>query len=253
MLNKDRFSTINLASLPAILAGVKLTSARARKVICGLFILLSVIVLLLIVRIALQPAPVFVTDSLISSARSPAPKWNWFHKVRDAAVEVEDEEEPVDDEDLADASIRAELLGVLIAGEDSYAAISTSRDPKGLYGVGDEIENNVTLEKIEKDRVIISQRGARRQIRLKPLNEKANQESLIKVEGRAQPPASSANTDSGFNLSGLVSTTPVRLPEGGIGFKLGGLSSDLTDLADIREDDVVASVNGTSIDRKSVV
>lgn len=233
MLNNLNLSSINLSSVLAMLSG-----AKARKVLCILFILLSVLVLALIIQSVIRPTPIIASDALVTPASASNPRWSWFPVVREVAPEPE----PEKNEELALASIRAELVGVIMTVDASYAAISTSKNPQGLYGIGDEIENNVTLESVEKDRVIISQRGARRQIPLKPLDDSrnSNQESLIQVNSNPQP-------SSGFNLSGLVSTTPIQLPGGGLGLKLGNLSNDLTDLADVQEDDVVLSVNGTPI------
>lgn len=226
----------------------KLSPANAGKAVTLIFALASVFFAGLIINILLS-APPIVADShgLKASNTSPDLRWNWFPNVR--APKVEEPKPQQTDEELARATIKAELLGVVITDDVSYATISTSRNPQGVYSVGDSIENNVTLEEIQDYRVILSQRGSRRQIPLKSLDKNArsgsNKSTLIEVD-RSQA-SSQSQSSSGFNLSGLVSTNPVQLPDGGIGLKLGGLSEDLTDLADVREGDVVLAVNGSPV------
>lgn len=235
MLTASSLKNLNIDSFIAML-----NSSKSRMVMTALFTSVSVLLLVFMVKILLVGPPVVAAAPVKNSSSVASPRWNWFPSVRQAVEEVVQEKNA---EELARATIKAELLGVVITENDSYAAISTTANPQGLYSVGDSIENNVTLEEIQDYRVVISQRGSRRQIPLKSLDaSRAAEErsSLIEVG-----PDTGAN--SGFNLSGLVATTPIQLPNGAIGLKLGGLSEDLTDLADVQEGDVVTAVNGTDI------
>ena len=56
-----------------------------------------------------------------------------------------------------------------------------------------------------------------------------------------------SQADQGFNLSGLLSAAPEMVPGVGMGLRLGDLSSDLVDLADVQEGDVLISVNGAAV------
>lgn len=223
-----------------------LRSPKSRQIITAVLCVLSIIIIGLMLKVLLSAPPTVATDALQVSNKAPTLRWNWFPAVRQPVEQPKQEETT---EELARATIKAELLGAVLAGDQSYAVISTSRNPQGVYSVGDKIENNVTVEEIQDYRVIISQRGSRRQIPLKSLDKKAGasnssgntRNSLIEVND------SPAQSGSGFNLSGLVSTTPIQLPDGNIGLKLGGLSEDLTDLADVQEGDVVLAVNGTAV------
>lgn len=232
-------TTIKNISLSSILAW--LSTSRARWSLTALLSAASLLTLVLIAQLLFSvPPQVASADSLaVANSTSSNPRWNWFPVVREV-VEPEVDE----NEELARATIKAELLGVVISADNAYAAISTTKNPDGLYSVGDSIENNVTLEEIQDYRVVISQRGSRRQIPLKSLDtsRSANTEraSLIEV---------GSSTSSGFNLSGLMSTTPVQIPGGGIGLKLGGLSEDLTDLADVQDGDIVLAVNGMGVSK----
>ena len=230
MLNLDRFSQLN-----ASVFWLRFSSAQVGKALTLFFGVASIVVAGLIAWAVLSGPPIVSVSSLNVSNSAPRPRWNWFSGVAAPREETSLEE-------FAQATINAELLGVVVTEGLSYAVISTSRNSQALYTVGDSIEDNVTLEEIQDDRVIIAQRGSRRQIPLKSLEKGARRTSLLEVG--ASSPVTNAE---GFNLSGLVSANPVRLPGGGTGLKLRGLSEDLTDLADVREDDVVAAVNGRPV------
>lgn len=238
---------LNTPLLQNYLASAKSVSGqpKVRKALTWVLILACALMLVLMMRVILAQPPVIATDLQIKHT-GPALRWNWFPNVR-APVASAPEPEQTDDEELARATIKAELLGVVITETISYAAISTSKNPQGVYSVGDQIENNVTLEDIQDYRVIVSQRGSRRQIPLKALEKGAKRSTAGKRASLIEVESSSSQSGSGFNLSGLVSTNPIRLPGGGIGLKLGGLSEDLTDLADVQEGDVVLSVNAVPV------
>lgn len=218
-----------------------LQSRQVRIAATVVFAVGSLWMLILILLALITPAPKISTDGIATGPAGQNLRWDWFPTQRQPVIEEPEETT----EDLARATIRAELLGVVISEEGSYAAISTSKNPDAVYAVGDTIENNVSLEEIQATRVIVSQRGSRRQIPLKSLDEKRGNRSESDALIEVNPSASSSG--QGFNLSGLVSTTPVQVAGGGIGLKLGNMSDDLTDLADVQEGDIVLAVNGTAI------
>ena len=223
-----------------------LAARQTRWLVCGLLILVSLIYLGLSVRLLIAPRPVLTAEGLAPLQSGTAARWSWF-----SAAAPSPQATPEPSEELALASINAQLLGVVIAGEHSLASISTSRNPEGVYRLGESIESGVTLEEVEAERVIISQRGSRRQIPLNRFDKgsKSDKAGLMEVEPTPIQPVASTGTagPSGFSLSGLVSTTPVQAPGGGAGLRLGSLSSELTDLVDVQEGDVILALNGTSV------
>jgi hypothetical protein len=160
----------------------------------------------------------------------------WFQS--DAAIGVVELTEI--SEELADASIRAELLGVIIHEDYAFAAIQTPQVPDGLYEVGDEIDNNTELVRIESDRVVVRERGAERQIRLNPLVEggSLNDGSLI------QPVPSDG---AGFSLAGVLGATPINVAGFGLGVRLDSVDDEISSMSDLRARDVVLEVGGKPI------
>jgi len=228
----------------------KISTSKARKSLTAILVIASALVFGVIVKVLLSAPPTIASSNSLKASNTPSNlRWNWFPSVRAPVSEAPKQQ--VTDEELSRATIKAELLGVVITEDVSYAAISTSKNPQGVYSVGDNIENNVSLEEIQDYRVIISQRGSRRQIPLKSLEKGgkrgAKRNSLIEVGTSSSSTGPSSNSSLGFNLSGLVSTKPIQLPNGSIGLKLDGLSEDLTDLADVQEGDVVLAVNGSPV------
>lgn len=223
---------------------VFLDSDRARWLVTGFFCLLSLAVLVSMVLTLIRPSVAVNTAGLVDAPRIENLRWNWFAAPRPGQAEVPAESGI--SEELPNASIRAELLGVVISPWGSYAAISTSANPDGVYAVGDSIGNNVTLEAVEPRRVVVSQSGSRRQIALKAISEggasvqSSSQSDLLQLN-EAQ------SSGQGFNLSGLLSAAPEMVPGVGMGLRLGDLSEDLADLADVQEGDVLIAVNGTAV------
>gem|GEM_PF-115964 len=223
-----------------------LTTARVRKSLVGIFVLASLAILLSIVLLLIQPPVAINTAGLAEQPRIENVHLDWFSAPQPEQAQ-ELEESAVSEENLANASIRAELLGVVISPWGAYAAISTSANPDGVYGIGDSIETGVTLEAIEPTRVIISQRGSRRQIPLNSITEAGGAGQREDESGLLELNESQAGFEQGFNLSGLLSAAPEMVPGIGLGLRLGNLSADLADLADVQEGDVLISVNGSAV------
>lgn len=154
-------------------------------------------------------------------------------------------------EELADASIRAELLGVIIHDDYSFAAIQTPQVPDGLYEIGDEIDSTTELVRIESDRVVVRERGAERQIRLNPLAEDGSQNDGNLIQ-------SVPSAGSGFSLAGVLGATPINVAGFGLGVRLDSVDDEISSMSDLRARDVVLEVGGKPIselmsNRKSVV
>ena len=215
-----------------------LNQNRVRAALVVLSVILVIYLLCLILRALFFASPVVFAEVNFQRPAGANVQWNWY------AGAAEPEEE-VEEEDIADASISAELFGVVIAGEDSIATLTVSRKPAQVYRIGDELDRNVTLEEIEPNRVVISQNGTRRQILLNDITggaqDSSDKESLIRVNDEPAP------ARAGFSLPGVGSTTPIRVEGGGTGLRLSGVSEDIGDLADLRENDVVLDINGTPV------
>ena len=227
-------------SFDSIVSAVNANLRWIRLGLTAFFMMLCLWFLFLVLRALLFPGPVVFAEINLPNASRSTLRWNWYST---ATEPVEQEEEQ---EELAVANINAELLGVVIAGEDSVATIAISRAGAQVFRIGDEIERNVSLEEVEPTRVVISQNGVRRQILLKDVTGKTNrnsnnEESLIRVN------EAPANTGGSFNLPGVGSTTPIRLEDGGMGLRLGQVSGEISDLADLQGGDIVLDINGTPV------
>ena len=163
---------------------------------------------------------------------------NWYATERQEIVEVI-EQEP--SEELSDANLRAELLGV-IHHEDSdfsFAAIQTPQVPDGLYAVGDEIANNVDLVRIESTRVVVRENGIERQIRLNPLGEDGSdgQELIQSVPSNSQ----------GFSLAGVFGATPITVNGHGLAIRVDDLDAEFAQISGLQTGDVLLDINERSI------
>ncbi len=160
----------------------------------------------------------------------------WFQS--DSATQIIDVSDA--SEALEDASIRAELLGVIIHEDYAFAAIQTPQVPDGLYKIGDELDSNTELVRIEADRVVVRERGLDRQIRLNPLAEDGseNDGSLIQ---------SVPSDGSGFSLAGVLGATPINVAGFGLGIRLDSVDEEISSMSDLQARDVVLEVGGKPI------
>ena len=106
-------------------------------------------------------------------------QWTWFNQTQVVNKPVV----------VAQAKINAELLGVMIYGEQAIASISTRANPNGVYKVGDEVVNGVTITSIEKHRVVVTRGDELQQIQLNPVTKGTNSGNpLIQQPGLSDPP-----------------------------------------------------------------
>lgn len=138
-------------------------------------------------------------------------------------------------DELSEASINAQLLGILIKGDAAFAAIQTPQKPDGLYRIGDQIAANVELVRIEPNRVVVRERGAERQISMKSLAENGQvaDESLLQTL-----PAS----NQGFSLSGVFGATPINVAGYGMAIRLDSVDDEVAQMSDLRAGDVVLAI-----------
>lgn len=227
-------------NIDSLVAAFNEHQRKVRLGLVALFAVLCLYFLFLIIKTVLFPGPAVFAEIHLAKQSATNVRWNWYAT---SSQDVQQEEE--EQEELAVASINAELLGVVIAGEDSIATIAVSRKAAEIYQIGDEIESNVTLEEVESNRVIISQAGARRQLLLKDItgSTTANTEETQLIRVNETPAASGG----GFTLPGVGATTPIQVPGEGMGLRLSQVSADIADLADLENGDVVMEINGTPV------
>lgn len=183
-----------------------------------------------------QPTGTGIQQEALRPLPQPA-RFAWFP--RETAAPVQNIQ-PEESTELSDATINAELLGVVIQGDRAVASISLPRNPNGVYEVGDEISPGVSLERIEPLRVVVSERGSLRQIPLKPVvtSRTANRSQLLETV---------ASEPSGFNLSGVLGATPIQIAGAGLGIRLDSLDDEISQISDLRVRDVILSVDGTPV------
>jgi len=164
-------------------------------------------------------------------------RWAWFAQT--AAPEVQGNYG-----ELRDASVKAELLGVVISKAGSMATMSLGGRPEVNYRVGDKLGGGVEIRDIEPFRVVVWQNGQLRQI---PLNRAGGgQEGAV---ARPVLGSSSGHTaGKSFSMPGMFAANPVSVENFEAGYQLRNLSSAFTEVADLRENDVVVMVNGINIE-----
>lgn len=176
-------------------------------------------------------------SSLVAIEQVQLPASTHFIWFGDAPIKEEVSDIP---KELEIANINAKLLGILMAGEDSAATIKYSGAPESVYLVGDELGRNTTILEIQPYRVVIDHNGVKKQIVME------KRDSVIQSE---QGPATSRKgVNSGFALANMFGAVPVMVG-GSTAFKINDLSSEVQQLADIQEGDVVTKVNGKSIQK----
>ncbi len=165
----------------------------------------------------------------------------WFRAEGETAAPVTVVSGSEDDE-FQDASANAQLLGVLIGeGDLAFAAIQTPQVADGVYAVGQEILPNLVLLRVEPNRVVVRERGAERQIRLKPLSDAAQTSDSELIESVPR------DTTSGFSLSGVMGATPVSVAGEGIGLRLDALDSEVAAMSGLQSGDIVLAVGGRPV------
>jgi len=173
-------------------------------------------------------------------------RWTWFNGT---AAAVAASVEQVDLNDLADADIKAKLLGTVLSERTSSATIAFNGRPEKVYHIGDKLGSAIVIKQIQPFRVIVEQNGARRQIKLEKADSVIQTEQtvgntsgngFINSSGKKAP-------DEGFAMANMFGALPVRAGKYGRGFKLNKLSSEMKSFADIEEGDVVVDIGGTDV------
>ena len=230
--------SINSANIQAYLQR-SISGSPVQKLLLLSNILLAALVLALLIAVAKLFAEDEPAAKAISRTSTPAVaslRWNWFSGVAAIAPIVE-----VDSSNLADADIKAKLLGVMLSESTSSATIAFNGRPEQVYHIGDKLGSSVVIKQIQPFRIIVEQNGAKRQILLK------KPDSIIEAEEAPEGYSDNEPEDEGFAMANMFGALPVKVDNYGSGFKLNKLSNEMKMLADIEDGDVVVDIGGTGV------
>jgi len=224
-----------------------LSGSPGQKLLLLSNLVLAVVMAVLLVAMALLfvgDKPVLKAISRTSTGAVTSLRWTWFNSTA-AAASVEQ----VDLNDLADADIKAKLLGIVLSERTSSATIAFNGRPEKVYHVGDKLGSAIVIKQIQPFRVIVEQNGARRQIKLEKADSVMQTEQTVGNTSGNGYINSSRNKapDEGFAMANMFGALPVRAGKYGRGFKLNQLSSEMKSFADIEEGDVVVDIGGTDV------
>lgn len=174
----------------------------------------------------------------IQKVRAPAKvSFNWF-----GAKAVSQKQVDMSNiyDDLPTADIDARLLGVIVAGDVSSATVKFGGSKEVVHFKGDKLNVKTTIIDIQGYRLVVSQDGVNKQMLMqKP-------ESIIEHSKGVGTSSGSANKTSGFSLANMFGAVPVMV-QGSTGFKVNNLSTEMQQLADIQEGDIITQVDGAPI------
>jgi len=216
-----------------------MSASPVQKLLLLSNLLLIALLLALLVALVMSFTDVKPGAKAISRTSTPVAarlSWNWFNGTAVTAPIVE-----VDSRDLADANVKAKLLGVILSESASLATISLNGRPEQVYRVGDKLGSSIVIKQMQAFRIIVEQNGVRRQILLK------KPDDVMQIEQSSESDSGNQTADEGFAMANMFGALPVKVDNYGSGFKLSKLSSEMKMLADIEDGDVVVDVGGTGV------
>ena len=218
-----------------------MSASPVQKLLLLSNVLLIALLLALLVALVMSFTDIKSGAKAISRTSTPVAarlSWNWFNGTAVTAPIVE-----VDSRDLADATVKAKLLGVMLSESASLATISLNGRPEQVYRVGDKLGSSIVIKQMQAFRIIVEQNGVRRQILLK----KPDDVMQIEQSSESESDSGSQTTDEGFAMANMFGALPVKVDNYGSGFKLNKLSDEMKMLADIEDGDVVVDIGGTGV------
>lgn len=234
------FSNQGLNKIKAVLL-----SPRLLWGLCCILSIIAVLVATNIVTLALnepdKPEIVFPRATGIGSSGAPL-----LYPSPDTAASGEE---------LSEASIKAELLGVISGGAAPRVSMKIKGKKDEVFGLGDEVAPGVIIEAIEPGRVVVRERGALRRISFTPLANnlsgltmeiisEADSTDLDALEAEQEAAAENpwmTEREHGFSL------TPVLMEDGQSGVRVDTLDVELSSLGLVQVDDVILAVDGTPL------
>ena len=216
-----------------------MSASPVQKLLLLSNLLLIALLLALLVALVMSFTDVKPGAKAISRTSIPVAarlSWNWFNGTAVTAPIVE-----VDSRDLADANVKAKLLGVILSESASLATISLNGRPEQVYRVGDKLGSSIVIKQMQAFRIIVEQNGVRRQILLK------KPDDVMQIEQSSESDSGNQTADEGFAMANMFGALPVKVDNYGSGFKLNKLSDEMKMLADIEDGDVVVDIGGTGV------
>jgi len=203
-----------------------------------------VLVILMLTPYLTDPDQNEQTGIQLVQATAPADQnlsWRWFGQ---STLSSEQELRQIEaEEQLAEASINAELLGVLSRQGFATATISINGQAEKVFAIGDELQPGVELVSVSTSRVVLDERGRQVQLTMrKP------EDMPIQLRNQRQNTNSTVLLQDGFSLANMFDAVPVQLDNAATGIQLGGISEEMLSLTELQDGDVVVQVGTTSID-----
>ena len=203
-----------------------------------------VLVILILTPYLTDPDQNEQTGIQLVQATAPADQnlsWRWFGQ---STLSSEQELRQIEaEEQLAEASINAELLGVLSRQGFATATISINGQAEKVFAIGDELQPGVELVSVSTSRVVLDERGRQVQLTMrKP------EDMPIQLRNQRQNTNSTVLLQDGFSLANMFDAVPVQLDNAATGIQLGGISEEMLSLTELQDGDVVVQVGTTSID-----
>jgi type II secretory pathway component PulC len=196
---------------------------------CFLTLLLSA---LLLMEKMHSPQEVVAIDRVSYPAKV---NFNWFGS-KEVVVKPANLDNIYDD--LPMANINAQLLGVVLAGDESSATVKFGGSKEVVHFSGEKLDTKTTIVDIQSYRLVVRQDGVNKQMLMK------KPDSII--EQSQSPDTNSATSNSGFSLANMFGAVPV-IAGGKTGFKINQLSLEMQQLADIQDGDIVTGVDGVAV------
>jgi len=145
---------------------------------------------------------------------------------------------------LEQASINGQLLGVLVAGERSTATLKLQGQTEQVFRLGDTLTSGTRLVAVEHHRVVVEQRGVRRELLLDSDSLSRNEFSAIESAqyDTAMDPSTAQRDSAALALAGMFRAQPVELDDGGRGLLLSEVGDEMAILTDLQSGDIVVAI-----------
>lgn len=197
------------------------------KVINTVLIILLLLVCWRIMVTILMPDPILNTHRRAEVSNNLATGlWQWFDNAA------------VTQKRLNKARLNAEVLGVVVRGDQSVVLLSLPGRPEGVYRVGDKVNNQTEVEAIEAHRIVLRENGVLRELELETLGDSPTS-SVVRH-------TNNSSNDDAMAILNMARAVPVSV-EGVTGLRLDDLSQEIQQLSELKSGDIVLSVEGQNI------
>lgn len=198
------------------------------KAINALLVIFILIVAWQLLVSMFMPMPILKTQRSAAVSNNVASgQWQWFENSSIATQQSLDK-----------ASLKAQVFGVVMRGEQSVALISLPGRPETVYRVGDKINNNTSLEAVESHRIVLRENGVLRELSLEKLGDVAGSAIVRQTN--------TASNDEALAILNMARAVPVTV-DGATGLRLDDLSTEVQQLSELQSGDIVLSVEGQDV------